>query len=255
MKAIYSLLLVAMLQLISITGFAQPAEPTGQSFITQFDNVALPNNNQTLTGFYRGSNDGFYYVRQVGSEVFWFGEEGNGSWANVFHGELRGARITGGFFDVPKGSTTGRGELTFSVNSDCTVITKLSGGGSGLTYTRSALPSNLPQWLSAGFQQVGNINDLDGAWACNDGGRYYIREIEGMVIWFGESRFSNGRPVFSNVAIGDRNGNSISLRWADVPKGSLLGEGNLVLRVNSANEIIKVSGAGFGGSQWVRTCN
>lgn len=54
-----------------------------------------PSQSQDLTGFYRGSNNGFYYLRQIDNEIFWFGEEGNGVWANVFYGQLNGSTVAG----------------------------------------------------------------------------------------------------------------------------------------------------------------
>ncbi|MEZ4847688.1 MAG: hypothetical protein R3B93_03490 [Bacteroidia bacterium] len=48
-----------------------------------------------LEGFYLGSNQGYYYVRQIGNEVFWFGESPNGSWSNIMFGTISGNIIRG----------------------------------------------------------------------------------------------------------------------------------------------------------------
>ncbi len=207
----------------------------------------------TMRGYYRCNDGGHYYVRQVGNQVFWFGEHPGGNWANVFKGTLNGTTLRGSFYDVPKGRIAGKGELHLIVSLDGNSISKVTGPFGGSSWTKASLPANLPGKRPAGFSQFGNINDMDGAWSCNDGGTYYIREVGGKIAWFGEGGLnSNGKPRFANVAIGTRSGNNITLDWADVPKCNMSGKGQLRLKVNSANEIVKVSGGGFGGSKWTR---
>lgn len=52
---------------------------------------------QVLNGYYKGNDNGHYYVRTVGNQVYWFGEHQNGNWANVFLGTLTGNRVNGTF--------------------------------------------------------------------------------------------------------------------------------------------------------------
>jgi hypothetical protein len=93
--------------------------------------------------------------------------------------------------------------------------------------------------------------DLTGVWSCNDGGQYYIRQVGKEVFWFGERSVTN--PVWSNVASGTIDGNYIILRWADVPKGSIMSEGILELTMVNANRFQSVvKTGGFGGSIWTR---
>ena len=207
----------------------------------------------SLSGYYKCNDGGHYYIRQVGKDIYWFGEHPNGHWANVFKGRLTGNAINGYFWDVPKGKASGRDYLKLSVSADRENITKLSGAFGGTRWTRTNLPARLPSKRTAGFQQIGNINDMDGAWTCNDGGTYYIQEIGGKIAWFGEGGLnSSGKPHFANVGIGTRSGNTINIDWVDVPKCSLKGSGHLVLRINNANEIVKTSSSSFGGSTWTR---
>jgi len=55
------------------------------------------------------------------------------------------------------------------------------------------------------------------------------------------------------VAYGTLTGNELRLEWADVPKGSIMGTGTLLLQVISNNRIeARQKTGGFGGSIWTR---
>ncbi len=212
-------------------------------------------NNKNINSYYTCNDGGHYYVRQIGDEVYWFGEHPNGTWANVFKGELDGNRITGYFYDIPKGHATGGSELKLEVINGGGNIRKISGSSFGGTiFTKDRRPNRLPGSRVEAYSQAGNIGNLDGLWNCNDGGRYYVRQIGEKIIWFGEGDLSYyGIPRFANVAVGTRNGNNITVDWADIPKCDIKGKGQLTLRINNANEIVKTGGAGFGGSKWNRS--
>lgn len=93
--------------------------------------------------------------------------------------------------------------------------------------------------------------DLTGKWSCNDGGNYYMRQLGKEVFWFGER--SPTAPSWSNVASGYIDGNQIILRWADVPKGRIMQEGILILRLDTPNKATATyKTGGFGGSIWTR---
>jgi hypothetical protein len=92
--------------------------------------------------------------------------------------------------------------------------------------------------------------NLSGPWNCDDGGRYYIRQLGAKVWWFGERTPTN--PSWSNVAHGDLVGNELRLDWADVPKGSIMQSGILVLDVTANRMTAKQKTGGFGGSVWTR---
>jgi len=93
--------------------------------------------------------------------------------------------------------------------------------------------------------------DLSGTWKCDDGGNYYIRQVGKEVFWYGERSATN--PTWSNVASGYVDGKYIILRWADVPKGKVLQQGILYLKMSGINKIkADEKTGGFGGSVWVR---
>jgi hypothetical protein len=94
--------------------------------------------------------------------------------------------------------------------------------------------------------------DLTGVWKCDDGGKYYIRQLGSKLWWYGEQNPSN--PSWSNVMEGTLSGDTITAFWADVPKGGNMESGELVLNVESPNKIKVVhQTGGFGGSSWSRS--
>jgi S-formylglutathione hydrolase FrmB len=79
-----------------------------------------------LTGAWRGNDDGVYYIRQVGSNVFWNGMSDldgpsdalGRSWNNVAMGPLEGTTLTLQWADVPRSASGGSGELVIEVVAD-----------------------------------------------------------------------------------------------------------------------------------------
>ena len=66
-----------------------------------------------LTGAWSVDGYGIYFIRQIGSSVWWTGLSGLGEptlrsgidWTNVFKGEIKGVTVTGTYVDVPKGGS------------------------------------------------------------------------------------------------------------------------------------------------------
>jgi hypothetical protein len=93
--------------------------------------------------------------------------------------------------------------------------------------------------------------DLTGVWNCDDGGIYYVRQLGTTVWWYGE--LDPNTPNWSNVMRGSISGNMINADWTDVPKGSVMQYGNLVLQIVSNNQLVAISKTGgFAGSLWTR---
>ncbi|MGA9097493.1 MAG: hypothetical protein WB392_01015 [Methanotrichaceae archaeon] len=92
--------------------------------------------------------------------------------------------------------------------------------------------------------------DLTGTWACDDGSKYYIRQIGNTLAWLGESTDQSR----TNVAFGNISGNTIELSWMDVPKGDSLGSGTLTLSIDSNDKMTLVQKTGdFYGTEWTRS--
>jgi hypothetical protein len=100
----------------------------------------------------------------------------------------------------------------------------------------------------ANEKSVYNLNGVfDGA-----GGKYYLRQLDNEILWYGEEDALD--PSWSNVAHGVIKGNTITVKWADVPKGEIMQSGNLVIKINSNDELVLVQQTGeyFGTETWTR---
>lgn len=107
-----------------------------------------------------------------------------------------------------------------------------------------------------------NIN-LTGIWKANDGGTYYIRNMGDDVWWLGISSKDAGK-TFSNVLRGQifENNNTIVADWTDIPMGSNMYYGKLILNIDSNVTLNKInessyssngsSSCCFGATTWQR---
>jgi len=105
-----------------------------------------------------------------------------------------------------------------------------------------------------------NKVDLTGAWAGDDDGIYYLRQIGSVVWWNGMSERAGGPSKlgrdWNNVGRGEVKALKIEVEWADVPRGQILGNGTLSLSIKDDGagnvQIIKDSetGTGFGNNIW-----
>lgn len=121
-------------------------------------------------------------------------------------------------------------------------------------YVPTSSGSSLGQGYStgSGWSMPGLTGlDLTGVWDCNDGGTYYLRQLDDVLWWFGEPSDYPGE--WSNVAMGSIDEDIIYLDWADVPKGGNMYDGYMVLMIDSPDLLIWLDGTeGFGGSEWTR---
>lgn len=88
------------------------------------------------------------------------------------------------------------------------------------------------------FSSTAFADDLTGRWRGNDGGIYYITQIDNRLVWYGQD--SRRRPVWSNVFNGRVHGRHIRGRWVDVPKGHTLGDGRLELKIRRHGNVMVV---------------
>jgi hypothetical protein len=103
--------------------------------------------------------------------------------------------------------------------------------------------------------------DLTGVWSSDDGGTYYLRQVNGQLYWYGES--ADGGKSWSNVFHADLKahggkvltGEKVGGPWADVPKGGSKNSGILFLTAESADRFTIKEGLGregFTGTTWTR---
>ncbi|MGB0931313.1 MAG: hypothetical protein ACPGVB_11080, partial [Chitinophagales bacterium] len=179
-----------------------------------------------------------------------------GNFANVMSGSLSGNMIKSKWWDVPKGRTRNKGNIQVKVSADKNTLTYVSatGGFGGRKWTRTTLPSNLPNKRAAQYNGSGYGN-LSGAWNCNDNGTYYINDKDSEVVWVGEAKFGHGQqPAWTNIFIGTCNSTTVKGIWVDVPKGRTMGSGTMTMKMNLDGNMLRrtaVTG-GFGGSVWNR---
>jgi S-formylglutathione hydrolase FrmB len=95
---------------------------------------------------------------------------------------------------------------------------------------------------------------LNGAWSADDEGIYYIRQVGGDVWWSGMSDYAqaNGEVgrEFSNVAKGKLRDGMLAMEFADVPRGSVWGNGPITLKAQAdadGNLQLVTQSGDFGG--------
>ena len=73
-----------------------------------------------LTGDWRASTGENFYIRQVNSTVWSYGESipTNGNWTSVAYGTLESNNVSLDWTDVPKGNASLMGTLKLNVTSD-----------------------------------------------------------------------------------------------------------------------------------------
>ena len=146
-------------------------------------------------------------------------------------------------------------EITLDENAELDVFVK---GTDNALWHKWWDGSSWSGWESLGAESVGTPTppggpaaSLTGVWNCDDGGKYYLRQLGNTLWWYGE--LDPMSPNWSNVARGTISGNTIQMEWADVPKGSIMQSGILKLKLLSSNEIqAEQKTGGFGGSIWTR---
>jgi hypothetical protein len=94
------------------------------------------------------------------------------------------------------------------------------------------------------YPSSAQTSDLTGTWQDDVGGRYLIRQTGNTIAWLDDQR-----PAAQNVFMGTIEGSTISGRWIDLPGAQILNSGNLTLRIESKDRLVKISSSVlYGGS-------
>ncbi|HBH86372.1 MAG TPA: hypothetical protein DDY17_02065 [Syntrophaceae bacterium] len=196
---------------------------------------------QNLTGRWTCDDGGTYYLHQRGNELWWLGEskDNGATWTNVFQGQIAGNQIDGKWADVPQGRVMSGGIMKLQIiNANNLRAINKTGGFGGSNWTRQG--STVPVAFN-----------LNGLWKCNDGGKYYVRQIGNDVWWLGKSGDSGAS--WTNVFHGQVSGAQVNGSWSDVPHGRVMSGGVMVIQVVNANNFKAINRTGgFGGSNWTR---
>jgi hypothetical protein len=141
-----------------------------------------------LTGRWSANDGGTYYIRQVGNDLWWYGESGDGgrSWTNVLHASLQGNRVVGRWADVPHGTIHSAGEMDIQVvSADRLVATRSTGGFGGREWTRQGAPTASAPSAPGGVIDMLTIpNDKPLKVTSNvvlERGRWYVLEASGVI--------------------------------------------------------------------------
>lgn len=106
------------------------------------------------------------------------------------------------------------------------------------------------------------VIDLTGAWAGDDGGIYYVRQL-GSVVWWNGMSSRDGPPAtlgrdFNNVGRGEIKNLTIIADWVDLPRGGIDGNGAVDFKIgaDSAGNLqltkTRDEGTGRGDTLWTR---
>ncbi len=94
-----------------------------------------------LSGRWKGSDDGTYYMRQEGDSLLWYGQGGSPAapWSNVYQGRFDGNRVLGHWSGPPLTTGQAGGSLILSVEGpDRLVMVEQTGGYGGRVWLRQA---------------------------------------------------------------------------------------------------------------------
>lgn len=202
---------------------------------------------QRLQGWWRGNRTGFYSIQTSGSSFEMKGFSNNGFPVNLFTGTIRGNRISGSWKNFCD-ERTGNAVLAFS-NSQ---LTRISGATANSRWLRSSRPRAIQSTPNCNQRRRKNDQNqppaainLNGQWRANDGGTYSIRQSGKSISWKG----SGGN--FRNSFNGQIKDNMIVGFWQDTASSQTQNSGQLTLRVENGNRLVRVSHTGaFTGSIW-----
>jgi hypothetical protein len=131
MKAHSRILVLLAVAAAGATSAAPVAGHSGQTEACSLSARAVPQDSAgrpiNLTGTWTANDGGTYWLRQVGSCLWWTGFSGpvdssmmGRSFANVFFGTITQMSVSGWWADVPRGATLGNGTLTLAIKLDST---------------------------------------------------------------------------------------------------------------------------------------
>jgi CubicO group peptidase (beta-lactamase class C family) len=205
---------------------------------------------ELLTRIYRGEDGGALYLRQIGPKVYGFGEHPGLGYAYVLVGTMSGDRITGSWWDVPKGTRAQTGPLELRWSQAGARIVRSGGADLGPDVFQEISPDAVP-WpvmQAAGFQSTTPAK-LDGAFVGDDASRHYVRETPTDAVWVAERAAQpDERPRWVTVFAGKRtSGGGLTGTYVDVPKGLERRSGSFLAAPKGATRELRLRQFGTAG--------
>jgi uncharacterized repeat protein (TIGR02543 family) len=261
---------------------AQWINTTTNVHCNQKAHISNPGTN--LSGVWESNLSGTYYVRELGSCIYWIGlgtydsQSHRYDYVNAFFGSISstGTTINGYWFDVNAVNSTQHGTLKLHVaNSSHMTKSAQAGGFSAGAWSRQSSAAATfvsPSTSPIAVKNVGltcdptapatpNPNDLPSTIAipaiAGTTARYNVRQIGSCVIFWGRPRVSPVPPAspqwgYSQVFFGRSTGSGLSEvvqgPWANIPAGTAHAFGQLTLTIIGAHAFHT---SGTGG--WVTT--
>ena len=142
-----------------------------------------------LTGTWSLDVGGNFYIRQIGNDIWWYGESSatNPSWSNVAHGVLSDEYIFLDWADVPKGGNAKSGTLSLEVvNLNELSAIEETGGFSGSEWTRVG---HFDDTGNTAPVEVGKEYDVEIEDIAKQGDG--IARIEGFTIFVPDTKLGN----------------------------------------------------------------
>ncbi|PKL74287.1 MAG: hypothetical protein CVV27_21275 [Candidatus Melainabacteria bacterium HGW-Melainabacteria-1] len=215
-----------------------------------------------LTGVWRGGSSGTYYLRQSGETVLWYGESSAESpaWAQVAIGKRDSQnQIQMDWYDVPKGNSANRGNLTASVLPQAK-LAELSHTGS-LNESDWEMLSPAPAYplvmQDNPMPMLPPTSNFSGVWKDLMGARFYLSQHGQELVGYAES--APNQPEWSAILYGKVSGSNLRLNWAGLPKSTQasfsLSSGTQRMNSPNANILMldqSAPGQMIGMSKWAR---
>ncbi len=88
-------------------------------------------NGLDLNGTWSAGNLGTFFIRQIGDQIWWLGEDDpiQPTWCQIGHGKMEGKLITMDWIDLPKGLANLQGTVVFEVTYPNRIVRRSETGG------------------------------------------------------------------------------------------------------------------------------
>ncbi|MBX3298301.1 MAG: membrane dipeptidase [Acidobacteria bacterium] len=199
-----------------------------------------------INGYYYCNDGSSFFLRQVGTKLYGFGENSDGSFASVLAGTINGTKVEAKWWDVPKGRAKTSGTITFEISFSGDMLKKVTSSvPNAIDFLKFApITRDTTEKLRSkpeGFS--GGTGNLTGVWNGDDFASYYVREMpEGDVVFYAENNLwgdpgGEFKPSFARVFIGKKVNALVTGDWVDLPKGKAGASGVLASRIVNPQEI------------------